>query len=193
MSTRPPEPSTETSAPIGARPLLAKVLAVALVAAWAAPLYTSDHGALTGFGLGVAHVAFVIVPLLLLALAWASWTERQWSRLGAIAATTLFLDVAATLTDGERVLFHPAAWLALVVLIFALAAALENRLGALLPVEFVQAVPFLAVVLALTAVSPIYVSFQAQKRHRNPLYTLFVQPPALLPQLLPPTPANTLR
>ena len=176
---------TEGSSSSNARPLLAKVLAVALPVAWAAPLYTSDHGALTGFGLGAAHVVFAIVPLLLLALAWASWTGRQWSRLGAIAALTLFLDVAATLTDGERVLFHPAAWLALVVLIFALAAALENRLGALVPVEFVQAVPFLAVVLALAAVSPIYLSFQAQKRHRNPLYTMFVMQPVPEPLVVP--------
>ncbi len=169
-----------------ARPLLAKVLGVALLVAWAAPLYTSELGALTGYSLGGAHVTFGIVPLLLLVFAWASWTGRQWPRLGAIAAVTLFLDVAATLTDGERVLFHPAAWLALVVLIFALAAALENRLGALLPIGLAEAVPFLAVVLALAAVTPIYLSFQAQKRHRNPLYTVFLTQPAPLPQPSPP-------
>lgn len=172
----------EGSIASNARLRLAKVLGVALLVAWAAPLYTSDHGVLTGFSLGGAHVTFGIVPLLLLVFAWASWTDRQWARLGAIVAVTLFLDVAATLTDGERVLFHPAAWLALVVLIFALAAAFENRLDALLPKEIGQAVPFFAVVLALAAVTPIYLSFQAQKRHRNPLYTVFVTQPAPVPQ-----------
>ena len=163
------------------RPRLAKVLGAAVLVAWAAPLYTSDRGVLTGYSLGGAHFTFGIVPLLLLVFAWASWTDRQWPRLGAIAAVTLFLDVAATLTDGERVLFHPAAWLALVVLIFALAAALENRLGAWLPIGLGQVVPFFAVVLALAAVTPIYMSFQAQKRHRNPLYTAFVPQPDALP------------
>ena len=165
------------------RSRLAKTLGVALLVAWAAPLYTSELGVLTGYSLGGAHVTFGIVPLLLLVFAWASWTDRPWPRLGAIAAVTVFLDVAATLTDGERVLFHPAAWLALVVLIFALAAALEDRLGASLPIGLARAVPFLAVVLALAAITPIYMSFQAQKRHRNPLYTAFLTQPSPPPAI----------
>ena len=170
------------------RPQLAKLLGIALLVAWAAPLYSSDRGVLTGFNLGGAHAAFGIVPLLLLVFAWASWTGRQWPRLGAIAAVTLFLDVAATLTDGERVLFHPTAWLALVVLICALAAALENRLGALLPARAFQVVPFFAAVLAFAAVIPIYMSFQAQTRDRNPLYTAFAPAATRITHAPPPQP-----
>ncbi len=178
---RAPQVIIEGSIASNARPRLAKVLGVALLVAWAAPLYSSDHGLLTGFSLGGAHVTFGIVPLLLLVFAWASWTDRQWPRFGAIAALTLFLDVAATLTDGE--LFHPAAWLALIVLIFALAAALEDRLCALLPIQLARTAPFFAAVLALAAVTPIYMSFQAQKRQRNPLYTVFVPQPPVAPPI----------
>lgn len=159
---------------------------------WAVPLYTSNGGQLTGWNLSVEHSALWLVPVFLLVHLWASWTGRPWVRFGAIAGLVLIGDVAVTLVDGERVMLHSGAWFVLIVLIFAFAAALEDRLIEFLPGEIRQAVPFIAVTLSIVALAPVYFSFEAHERSRNPIYRAFAAmpetPPAPAPRAAAPAP-----
>lgn len=163
--------------------ILERLLALGLLAFWVVPLYSS-HGdplspnrdSLSPWTLSFQHPVIWLGLAFPLAFLWATWIRRYRLRLAAILALALFVDVVLTFFDGDRFIFELGTWLLLIVLIFALAATLEDGLNTFSPHELRHAVPFIALSLALAALAPVYMSFQSHQKVRNPVYVALVGP-----------------
>ncbi|MGH8144070.1 MAG: hypothetical protein ACREU2_16330 [Steroidobacteraceae bacterium] len=152
---------------------LGAILGACILILWAMPIYPDGIPA-SALQMSMRHVCPWAFPVLAAAYFGAALARRLWIQTAAIALVALLVDVALTLSDGDR--FYSTNGLLILVTVFcALMSTLDTVLRRLLPDsvstgEAKSLIPIFALVLGGLVLAPVYVSLSSQSRDRNWIY-----------------------